>query len=151
MNEVSKKQLRTFRNVAILFLRNFHVKDSKIYFAVQKVFKKTTSQDEEYSDEIESIKRDHAITSTDPKDKGRILRDERNAYQYTIDNERKVQHELRVLSNKKLNIDTHFVDKDEIPLDISFEYLGGDGNTYVMSDYDVRSAFEGVVIEEKTD
>jgi len=147
MGQVTNKQIQIFRDIAGVILRHSTERDTKYYYAVSSVFKRTTSLMEDYLDDIENLKRDLAMVSGEGKEKGKLLRDSKGGYEYTKEDSSKLQKRLRELTNKKIEIKTHFVSSHEMPNDLTLEYTGADGNFYILSDFEVRSALEEFVIE----
>ena len=144
--KITNKKVSEFRIVASIFLKQSS-KKTKLYHAAAKLLKKTTTIAEDYSD-AQNDKRVN-LASTEEKDKKKVLIVENNQYVYTPDNRIQLQKELRKLANTEVDIDPHFVDASEIDEDLSFEYAGDDGNTYTLSDFEIRSAFEGFIIKEE--
>lgn len=145
MASFSYKKISIFRSIASLFLRHFS-SDNKLYYAVSKLEKRTQNIQENYVDKQADIRRDHAMI--DPKDK-RLLMDGGN-YVYTKEAEKRVQEELRKLMYEEVDLEPHIVPEHDLPV-LSFEYTGNDGKLYSVSEFEVRDAFEGFVIEQKSE
>jgi hypothetical protein len=144
--KITNKRVAVFRDVAAAYLKNSS-KKTKVYHAAAKLIKSTTKVAEDYADD-QTDKR-VTLASTEEKDKKKVLIVENDQYVYSPENRIQLQKELRKLANTEVEIKPHFVDVKEIDEDLSIEYAGADGNTYTLSDYEVRSAFEGFIIKEE--
>lgn len=141
----SYKRISTFRNVAAIFLRNAS-NDTKLFWAVDKINKRTERLNDAFVDKQLEIRRDNAMT--DPKDK-RLLTDVQG-WIYTKEASKKVQDEIRKLTYERVELNPHIVQKEDLPENLSFEYLGDDGRIMTISHYEVHNAFRGFVFEDPT-
>jgi hypothetical protein len=142
--KISNKRVSEFRMVAALFLKHA-TKKTKVYHAAAKLLKKTTTIAEEYADDQNDKKVN--LASTEEKDKKKVLIVENDQYVYTPENRIQLQKELRKLANTEVEVEPHIVPASDIDDDLSFEYAGNDGNTYTLSDFEIRSAFEDFIIK----
>lgn len=145
--QVSNERLANFRAVAEIFLFTHGTPDkdptvSRLVEAVDKMFKKLKKKNEHYEDKAKSIRRSHALT--DPKTHKLIVTN--GLYEYTKEGAEKVEKELRELQYKKVDIRPEYVKKEDMPDTLKFEY-NRKGVNETASDYEVRSAFLGFVIE----
>lgn len=144
--KVTNRRLESFRNIGSIYLKQSKVK-TKVYHAVAKLLKNTSNLYDSYLD-AQNEKR-WSLAETEDKDKKKVFMMNGDRYVYTPDNQIKLQKELRNLSNECVDINHHFVKEEDIDKDLSVEWAGADGNTYSLSDYEVRNAFEDFVIETK--
>jgi hypothetical protein len=141
---VTNKRIAIFREIGTLFMRNY-TPQTKIHYAVKKMISKTESIHEAFVDSQESAKVDLAMTDKETK---RLLRSG-PGYEYTQENQKALIAKMRELANKTNTIDPHTVSNDDVPGDLGFQYQASGGAMLDLSDYDVRSAFTGFVIEEE--
>lgn len=142
--KVTNKQISQFREVASFYLK-FSKTKNKVYHAATKLLKKTTNAMEDYVDAQNEKRWELALTEGKDKEKAFVMDGDR--YKYTSENQIKLNKELRELSKKEVDIEPHFVGGEDLPVDLSFEYTGNDGNTYTLSDYEIRTAFEEFIIK----
>jgi len=129
MKTLTNKQLNLFVICGKQYLNTAPAK-TKLWYAVDKILKKSLKKLEEV-DEIKNEKRrDHALTT----DKGVFDTNENGTFKYTLAGNKKLMSELTEIENKEVEIDTHIVTEyDDDPKILSF---------------DIRRAFEGIVIPE---
>jgi hypothetical protein len=144
--QLSNKQIAQFKRVADVILKFSPERHSRLYFAVEKMNKRCDTHVENYADQEADLRRQFAMTSTDPKEKGKLLRDDRNQYQYTAEGEGNLHKKLRELANKKIEIKSHLLNEEDIPEDLTLDYEGNDGNSYTLSHFDVKTALAGFVL-----
>lgn len=146
MGNLTYKRVAIFREIGGLFLRN--AAQNKLHYAVKKMIAKTEGLHEEFIDKQTEIKVTNASVD---KEKNLIMDKETKEYAYTADNFKKMNSELRLLSNTTVFLHPHFVIDDQLPADLTFQYAGSDGKYHDLSDYDVRLAFEDFVLEPSTE
>jgi hypothetical protein len=149
MGKVTNSQIQNFRDTATLFLKYSQSEKTKVHLAADKMVKKLKSAHEAFVDDQSDYRAERAHTD----DKKVLTKDQHGQYQYEVEDEKELRKSLRILANKEIDITEHFVNSSEIPPNLSFKYEGADGREYRMSDYDVRSAFTGIIIkpEEETE
>lgn len=141
---VTNEQIQTFRNIAELFLRSASddTKETRLFHAVDKLFKKLKKKHEHYNDKINSARRSFALF--DPKTKKLLMNGDR--YEYDKDGLDKLEVELRRLQYLKVDVRPEYIPEEQLP-SLKFEFQGQMGQISAVSDYEVRSAFTGFVIE----
>jgi len=149
MPEVTVKQALQFRQIAGLFLRSEVKRDTKLYYAVEKIFKKLLTTNENFLESQQDLQREHALV--DEKTKKLLKEVGSNGveqFQYTKDGMKALQDALRKLAAAPVDgFKPHFVPSNEIPADLAFDFENDLGVTVTMSHFDVKSAFEGFVIK----
>ncbi len=150
MSKVTNKQIAQFREVGALWMKRLKDKDrTKLDYAVEKHVKNLKAKHELYLDKQADLRAEHASVDKDTKV---LLKDEAGNFKYEPTKLIALRKALRDLDNKEVeDFKPHEVDPSELPDSLEIEFLGGDGNTHVLTDYDVRQAFEGVVIAELTE
>jgi hypothetical protein len=143
--EVTYEQVAQFRYVAQLWLRRSGYQRTKLDYVVEKMVKKTKTIAEQYADRQEDLRDEHAEVDTKTKV---IVVNPDGSRAFSPDKIKSLRKALRDLSHEHLEIDPHYVDDESMPKTIEFEYLDSNGDTRVMSEYDVRDAFTNFVIKE---
>lgn len=141
---ITNKQINIFKQVAVLYLK-YADNNTKLYHAVNKINKKTESIQESYTDDKLTIEINAAMVDKDKK----LLTNQFGGYEYTKEDRLEVQKKVRELINKPVDLEPHIVEVEELPKSLAFDYVGNDGKTYEVSDYEVRTAFENLVIRPK--
>lgn len=140
---VTNNQVVNFRDIASLYLR--HAKErTKLHHALDKLVKKLKKVHEKYMDDQQDLRTEAASTDTDTKI---LLKDDKGGFQYTKDKEKELRASLRTLGDKAVDVEPHFVLPNDLPPSLEVKYEGNDNKIYTLYDYDVRTAFEGFVIE----
>lgn len=148
MPEVTVKEALQFRQIAGMFLRTEQKRDTKLYYAVEKVFKKLTTVNENFIEAQQDLQREHAMVDEKTK---KILK-EGDQYQYTKEDMKALQTELRKLAAAPIEgFKPHFVSGDDVPKDLSFSYDDDFGRARTASHFDVKSAFEKFVLKPEPD
>lgn len=140
--QVTYEQIHQFRTVAELYLRHAE-KETLLYHAVDKMFKKLKKKHEAYADKQNAYRRAHAMV--DPKTKKLLITG--GNYEYTKEEADALDKDLRQLQYRKVAIKTEIVPEDKLPETLRFEFQHASGAIGVCTDYEVRSAFKGIVIE----
>lgn len=142
VTKVTNEQIEIFRSTAEQYLRNAD-KDSYVFEPIDKLFKKLKKKHEHYDDKRRDIRRAHAMV--DPKTKKLMMNGDK--FEYTAEALGKVEKELRDLQYKEVEIRPIYVSEDKLPDSFKFEFQNQFGSIGVVSDYEVRNAFTGFVIE----
>ncbi|NOS92092.1 MAG: hypothetical protein HOP30_09235 [Cyclobacteriaceae bacterium] len=111
---VTKRQLELFHNNAHLLLSQKKGQESKLLFKLRKVIKKTTNLFNDYMDEIQEIRIDHASVD----EKGNVIQVEGN-YKFTPEKVKELTKKIRAKEKELIEIEPHFVDNmpEDLPLD----------------------------------
>lgn len=139
---ITYEQIAAFRAVAELYLRSAE-KETNLYYCVDKMFKKLKKRHERYIDKQNAARRAHAMT--DPKTKKLLISG--GNYEYTSEGLNALDKALRELQYRKVTVKAEMVPEDMLPESLKFEFQAANGSIQVCSDYEVRSAFAGVVFE----
>jgi hypothetical protein len=143
--KATNKQIAVFREVGQLRLRSIKPdKKTKVDLAVKRQVDKLKSLHESYIDRQQDLKDEHASIDKETKV---VLRDEKGNNRYEKSQLKELRKKLRDLDNETQSVDGTFVPESDLPTSLDFDYTGGDGNTYTYSDYDVRTAFTGIVLK----
>lgn len=139
----TNNQVVVFRDMASLYLR-YSKGRTKLHHALDKMLKRLKRTHEKFIDDQSDLRTDAA--SVDPESKV-LLKDEKGNYSYTKEKEKELRANLRKLGDALALVEPHYINEDEIPSNLEIKYEGNDGKIYTLTDYDVRSAFEGFVIK----
>lgn len=115
-----------------------------MFDAVDKVFKRAKKKLERYQESLAQQRRLCAMT--DPKTK-KLLTSSLGNYEYTLEGADKLATAVSELMNKKVDIKACYV--DNAPDSFAFETQNANGVLIMVTDYEVRSAFEGFVLYAK--
>lgn len=101
-----------FSNTASAYLKES--KENFVTRAIEKIKPKLVKIIDQYNEELDEIERKYcAITSDEYKT---ILRDEKGNFRFTPENQGKRNKEVTKLLYKEVEVPTHFVEKDRLPV-----------------------------------
>jgi hypothetical protein len=153
--QVTNKEISNFRQIGDLFVRNtsHYGEKSKLWYAVDKMLKRTEKKMQRAIDKQQDIRRDTALT--EGKDKRLLIIN--NEFQYTREGAAERDKKLHKLWNEELvEIEPHLVSVENLPMDdndkvnLEFEFEGPRGPSK-CSHYEAKQAFTKFVIEPTED
>ncbi len=127
---VTFTDLSLFINAASVYLGRPDAGEGKFAYAVRKLHKAATAAFVPYQQQMDDLRVLHAIE----KD-GKLLKDEKGAYEYTRDEQLALNKAIREVNLKPVEIAPFLVAADNIPADLPADF---------------RLAFEGWVIEPES-
>lgn len=126
MTTITNEKLVSFCFHAKAFINS--TPKSKLWFACDKILRIALKKARKTDQEKDERRRENALM----KDKGLFDLDDKNQFQFTKESEKKLLEEFKVIDEKTIELETHIVtDFDDSKLS-----------------YDMRTAFEGIVIPE---
>ncbi len=130
MKSITNERLNLFVTCGKHYLNN--TKKSKLWFAVDKILKGAVKQLKKVNERKDEVRREFALKL----DKGVFDTNENGTFKYDVEGNKKIVAALAVIDAETCEINTHIIPEGQY-----------DDNPELLS-FDIRNAFEGIVIPE---
>jgi len=114
------EKLQEFDGIAAMYYSTGNNAQTKLGYAMKKVFKSSGKVFEEFKDAVDDVRVDNCLTDPDTK---AILKDDKGGYMFSKDGHKKTRKDLKKLqeewTKRDVEIETYFA--TEIPKDLTDE------------------------------